>query len=236
MRTNELAGNAAGSRRDRGRVAAFAPIVVFDTAGPLLVYSALKHNGTSDVTALVLSGVLPACGVLLAAVRHRRLDAIGALVLAGVLVGAVLGAATSDARLVLLEGSAPTAIFAAACLGSLMTRRPLMYRFAHEFIGPETPKGRDFADRWRYPGFRRTFRTITIVWGIAYLGEAAARVVIVETQSTATALSISRIMPIAVAGALVAWMTIYGNRSRRKGEQARAEAVARGVPPPPMPN
>lgn len=221
---------------DRGRVASLAPIVVFDTAGPLVLYNVLKGNGFSDVSALVLSGILPSAGVLLAALRDRRLDAVGIVVLAGIVVGTVLGAATDNARLVLLEGSIPTAMFAVACLGSLATRRPLMFRFAHEFLGTETPKGRDFADRWRYPGFRHVFRLITIVWGVAYLAEAAARIVIVESTSTGNALTISKVMPIVVAGVLVAWMSAYGRRSRRKGEALGAAAAERGEAPPPMPD
>lgn len=235
MSVDEPVDSAPPSRADRGRIAALAPIVVFDTAGPLVVYTVLKRNGTGDVTSLVLSGVLPSVGVLLAAMRHQRLDALGALVLAGIAVGTIFGVTTDNARLVLLEGSVPTTIFGLACLGSLLTRRPLMFRFAHEFLSPETPKGQDFADRWRYPGFRRVFRVITVVWGIAFLAEAIARVVIVETQSTGTALTISKVMPAVVAGLLVTWMMAYGNRSRRKGEQARIEAAARGEPPPPMP-
>lgn len=58
----------------------------------------------------MLSGVFPALGVLLTVARHRRLDAIGALVLLGILVGTVLGLASGNARLVLIEGSAGTAL------------------------------------------------------------------------------------------------------------------------------
>src|ERR1019366_2093984 len=113
------------------------------------------------------------------------------------------GLASGDARLVLVEGSVPTAVFGLVCLGSLWSSRPLMFRFALEFMGADTPKGRGFDARWRYAGFRRTFRVMTAVWGVAYLAEAAARVVIVETTTTATALTVSKVMPYAVAAVLV---------------------------------
>src|ERR1700680_4207473 len=102
----------------------------------------------STVSALVLSGIFPAAGLALGMARDRRVDVVGVLVLLGIAVGTGLGLASGNARLVLLEGSVPTAVFGAVCLGSLWTRRPLMYRFAVEFIGADTPKGRDFADRW----------------------------------------------------------------------------------------
>jgi len=72
--------------------------------------------------------------------RDRRVDVVGVLVLLGIAVGTGLGLASGNARLVLLEGSVPTVVFGAVCLGSLWTRRPLMYRFAVDFIGPETPR------------------------------------------------------------------------------------------------
>lgn len=205
---------------NRTRVQSLAPIVVFDTAGPFLVYTLLRNNGSSQVTALILSGVLPAFGVVLAVVRRRRLDVIGALVLIGLAVATGLGLASGNAKLVLLEGSVPTALFALACLGSLLTRRPLMFRFASEYHGHDTPAGRDFDDRWRHAGFRHAFRVITVVWGVAYLAEAAFRIVIIETQSTGTAYSISKVLPYAVAAILVAWMLAYGRRSRRKAGPA----------------
>jgi hypothetical protein len=90
--------------------------------------------------------------VLLGFARHRRVDAVGVLVLAGVAVGTILGLVTGNERLILAEGSVPTAIFGLACLGSLRGSRPLIFRFALEFIGADTLRGRDFATRW--PGER----------------------------------------------------------------------------------
>ena len=94
--------------------------------------------------------------------------------LAGIAVGTVLGLVTGDARLVLVEGSVPTAVFGLLCLGSLWSRRPLIFRFALEFMGADTPRGRDFEGLWRYEGFRHAFRLFTVVWGVVYLAEAAA--------------------------------------------------------------
>jgi len=220
---------------DRGRFVPLAKIAMFDLVGPLVTYSVLRSAGMSTVGALVLSGVFPAFGVLLGVARDRRVDVFGVLVLVGIAVGTVFGLASGSARLVLLEGSVPTAVFGAVCIGSLWTARPLMYRFAIEFIGADTPKGRDFADNWRYIGFRHAFRVTTVVWGIAYLAEATVRVFIVESTSTGTALTLSKLMPYAVAGVLAAWNAVYARRSRRTGERLRTAALARGEVPPPMP-
>jgi hypothetical protein len=202
-------------------------IAVFDVAGPLAAYSLLRSAGFSTVTALVLSGVSPAAGVIIGMVRHRRVDAVGVLVLAGIVVGAILGLVSHNAKLVLDEGSVPTAVFGLVCLGSLGTPKPLIYRLALEFIGPDSRQGREFTGLWQYREFRHVFQVMTIVWGAAYVAEAAARVVIVQNTSAGTALAISKVLPYAVAGVLVLWTVGYGRQQKRRGERLAAEAAAR---------
>jgi hypothetical protein len=212
--------------RDRNRLWSAAKIVVVDIVGPLVAYALLRSAGQSAVPALVLSGALPAVGVMAGLIRQRHLDIVGVLVLAGIAVGTVLGLVSGNARLVLVEGSVPTAVFGMLCLGSLWSDRPLIFRFALEFTGAGTPRGRDFEGLWRYPGFRHAFRLFTVVWGVAYLAEAAARVVIVEMTTTATALTVSKVMPYAVAASLAGWMTAYSRRARREGQRLAAAAPA----------
>jgi hypothetical protein len=212
--------------RGRSRVTYLAMIAVFDIGGPLAAYYLLRSAGLSPVKALVLSGVLPALGVAVTFARARRLDAIGGLVLVGIAVGTILGLATGSARLVLVENSVPTAVFGLLCVASLWSRRPLIFRFALEFMGAETAKGRDFDGRWQYEGFRHAFRVITAVWGVGYLAEAAARIVIAETVSTGGALFISKALPFAATGVLAAWTWVYGQSARRRGERMGAEMAA----------
>jgi hypothetical protein len=211
---------------DSNRLRSVTMIAVFDIAGPLVAYNLLRSAGFSPVSALVLSGVFPAAGVIIGIVQHRRVDALGVLVLAGIAVGAVLGLVSHNARLVLDEGSVPTAVFGVICLGSLSTPKPLMYRLAVEFIGPDTPKGQEFTGLWQYAEFRRVFRVVTTVWGIGYLAEAVARVVIVQNTSAGTALAISKVLPYAVAAVLAAWTIGYGQYHKRKGERLAAAAAA----------
>ena len=65
-----------------------------------------------------------------------------------------------------------------------------------------------------------------MVWGVAYLAEAAARVIVVATTSTGTALTVSKVMPYAVGAAIIAWMMAHGRHARREGERLAAEAKA----------
>ena len=146
-----------------GRLFTITMIVIFDVAAPLVAYKVLRSAGLSAVSALLLSGVFPALGVIIGAARNRRLDAVGALVLAGIVVGTVLGLVSHSTRLLLVEGSVPTAVFGVACLGSLWARHPLMFSVVWEFTGPDTAKGREMTRLWQYEGYRHVFRVITAV-------------------------------------------------------------------------
>lgn len=204
------------------RARQIAMILVFDLGGPLLAYTLLRSNGLSTVAALIISGVLPAMGILVGAVLDRRLDIIGVVVLAGLAVGTVAGLVSNNARLYLVEGAVPSLVFALACLVSLRSAKPLIYRFAVELLGPQTPKGREVVGAWQYPGFRRAFQVITVAWGIAYLFEVAARLVVVETTSTGIALLFSKVIPYMFAFALSLWTLGYGEHEKRKAERLAA--------------
>jgi hypothetical protein len=211
---------------DTRRLRSVAMIAIFDIGGPLLAYRLLQSNGVGTVAALVLSGLFPAVGMIIGIIGHRRVDAVGVLVLAGIAVGAILGLASQNPKLVLDEGSVSTGVFGLICLGSLATDKPMMYRFALEFIGPDTERGREFAGLRQYQEFRRAFVVITVVWGAAYLAEAAARVLIVQSTSAGTALTVSKVLPYAVAAVLIAWTVGYGRLQKRRGERLAAAYAA----------
>jgi hypothetical protein len=213
----ELAG-----RKDQLR--ALVPIAVFDVAGPIVVYYGARTAGLSTVMALVVSGVLPALRVAATVIRHRRLDVIGALVLSGIVLGTVVGLLSGSARLYLLDGLVPLVALGAACLVSLLSSRPLMYRVALETMGDGTPKQKAFAAMWEHPGFRKSFQVITIVWGIVFLAEAGAQALIIETQSINAAKQTSNLLPIVVLVVTLGWTRRYGQRSEQRLRNTAAQA------------
>jgi hypothetical protein len=206
-------------------------LVVFDIAGPLGTYFLLRSAfGLSTVLSLVLSGVLPAVGVAITGVQFRRLDIFGVMVLAGIVMGSVLGLTTHSARLYLAEGSVPSVIFAVACLASLRTKEPLIYRIALEFVGPDSRRGREITSAWPSPVFKRAFRIITVAWGVGYIIEAALRMVVALTTSTGVALLCSKVAPYVFAAVLAAWTLVYGERRRKASTTVSYEKTDGGTP------
>ena len=130
MDTSSDARRTAGTTPAKGgQLRSIAMIVIFDVAAPLVAYKVLRSAGMTPVTALLLSGVFPALGVTIGAVRHRRLDTVGVLVLAGIATGTILGLVSHSTRLLLVEGSVPTAILGAAPADVQL--RPGVHRAGH---------------------------------------------------------------------------------------------------------
>ncbi len=210
-------------------------IGLVDVAAPLLTYQIARASGAGEVTALLLAGIPAAAGVVVSAVRRASLDVIGALIVGGLVLSAAIGVFTGDPRLILLKGAVGTAAFGAVCLGSLFASRPLLYGLALGFLGRDTPRGRDYTDRWQYPGFRRYNYVITAVWGAAYLAEAAVKVGVILTQGPDTALVVTKVLPYAVLAILVPWMLLYGLAAQRRGRRVAARtagAAPRDTPSP----
>ncbi len=223
--SNDATHDTRASAAKGSRLRSVTVIVIFDVVAPLVAYNLLRSAGMSAVTSLLLSGVFPAIPVSVDGIRHRRLEVVGALVLTGIGVGTVLGLVSHNARLLLIEGSVPTGVFAVGLLGSLFTRQPLMFGFAREFAGPDTDKGREMTMLWHsYAGFRRVFRVMTAVWGVAFVIEAVLRVIIALTTSTGMALVISKVMPFVFVALLFAWTVGYGTHNRKKAARMAAPA------------
>ena len=202
------------ARQDR--LSALAPIFVFDVAGPLGVYFGARRAGLSTVGSLVISGVLPAIRVITTIVRQRQVDVIGALVLSGIGLATAAGLISDNARLYLLDGLVPTVVLGGVCLISLLWERPMMFRIALETMGHDSPKGRAFESMWRYPGFRRIFRVITLVWGVVFLLYSVLQALLIETSTINTAKTTSNVLPAIVVGLTLAWTLAYGRHFRQQ--------------------
>jgi hypothetical protein len=63
-----------------------------------------------------------------------------------------------------------------------------------------------------YREARFFWRTVTAVWGVTHIALLLAVTLIVQTQSTGTALSFNRVVPWILTGVLLAWTFWWGER------------------------
>ena len=205
-----------------GRRAGLVRTVGLDLAGPIVVYRVAVGAGMPQVWALVVAGAPPLLGVGIDWLRWRRLDVVGAVVLSGLTFNVVMAVLTDSTKVVLLDGALTTAGFGVLCGLSLSRRRPLIFYFAQAFYGgPHSAAGAELDGEYdAHEQARRFWATVTAVWGIASVVEAAARVVAVEELSTSAALLVNKAVPWTVTGALLAWTFIWGGRLRASGSDA----------------
>lgn len=195
---------------------ATARILGLDIVGPLLLYRICRSAGLPTVWSLVISGCSPGIGVVIDYLRWRTLEVVGALVLTGITFTVILALISGSAKAVLLESAATTAGFGSLCFLSLLSRRPLMFYFAQAFRGgrhSDEGVGMDAAYDV-YPQARHYFRTITVVWGIANLIQAAVLAVVVQLVSTGLALVFNKTVPWIMFAVLFAWTYRWGMRMR----------------------
>ncbi|GAA2633330.1 hypothetical protein GCM10010399_77230 [Dactylosporangium fulvum] len=205
----------------------WGPTLVCNVALPLVTYQALTDRGMSEVSALAVSAVWPVVEVgVLWAVR-RRIDEIGVLTLIVIALGVGSSLLLDDERLVLLKESAVTGLFGLVLLGSLLAPRPLMFYFGRKFATDGSPERLAWWDGlWRYGGFRRTQRTLTVVWGVVFLAEAAVRIELTEVLPVDATVAVSAVLPYAVTAGLVTWTILYSRRARRRAAEANPAALA----------
>jgi|SRR5579864_2773219 len=209
----------------------FWPILLLDVALPYLAYRYLTQRVPAMPLATVLAWtmVFPATANALTVARRRRLDIIGTIVLAGIVVSIVGVRFGADPRILLIRESFVTGMLGLLCLLSLTLSRPLMF-----YVGRELTTGNDpvrvgeFDALWQWEDARRSFRLITIVWGVGWLAECFLRVILAFTLPVGRVLVVAPLLLAAITAGMLLWTMRYVARRRAAGEAARRAAAIRG--------
>lgn len=180
------------------------PTVLCNAVAPFVTYQVFTAYGASEVAALSVASVFPLVAVTTAAVRTRRLDWIGVLSMASIALGMVSALVLHDPHVLLVKDSLVSGGLGLAYLGSLLASRPLIFVFARQLRITGTAQELD--QRWsQSAGFREWMRLLTVVWGLAMLGEATLRTVLAFLIPPGALLAISPLLAAAVFGPLIAW-------------------------------
>lgn len=208
-----------------------------NVVAPILTYNILtEDHGWSEFTALLAGSVWPVLDSAIMVAWRRKVDEFAVVTLVFLVITALvslIGAHT--ARALLVKDSGVTGLFGLLCLVTLLAPRPLMFYFGRKFATDGTPASTAWWNgMWQHEGFRSTMRTMTLVWGVAYVAEALARIALAYTLPTKTMVTLSPLMIYGVLGALGVWTTWFGKRraaegARRQAEAEAAEAAATGA-------
>jgi hypothetical protein len=206
------------------RILPWVQTILLSVVAPIIIYGQLTDRGVGEVPALIISGIGPVVDLAITMAISRRIDEFSVFVLVFLVIGVVTSLLFNDPRLILLKESAITGLFGLVLLGSLLAPRPLMFYFGRRFATGGTPERIVWWNGlWQYPGFRRTQRVMTLVWGVVLLGEAVVRGILAYQLEVGTMVVVNSVAPPVVIALLVLFTITYAKRS-----QARAAAVATG--------
>ncbi|WP_251550367.1 VC0807 family protein [Neobacillus muris] len=190
--------------------------LLINGAIPFIVYAALKPH-MSSVTALSIATVIPLFDNLLSLIKKRRLDVFAVFMLISFLLGMMMVSIGGSERLLLIRESFVTGILGMIFLASLLFPRPLIFYFALRFtVGNQPDAASAFADNWKYSYFRFVLRLITIVWGLALIGESAVRTVLVFKLTVTQFLAVSNFVMYGFIGAAISFTVVYRKHSQKR--------------------
>ena len=186
-------------------------MLALDVAVPLALYYLLRGLGASPWTALLAGAAIPLARVAVATATRRRLETASLFTLSLLAAGTAVGLATSDPRLLMARESYLTAVVGVWILVSLGARRPLVFTATTRFMSEEAAAGWDRAwDSSRE--FRRVMRGMTLAFGLAFVADAAARVVMAYTLPIDLVPLLSVLLLVALLVAIVQAGKAYGSR------------------------
>ncbi|MEU6426191.1 VC0807 family protein [Microbispora sp. NPDC046973] len=199
---------ARAGQPQRGNLRKTLVPLALDVAAPMACYYLLHGAfGTSEVTALAVSGVIPAVRVVAGIVRDRTLNGLAGLTLAVNVVGIALSFVAGDARMMIGRDSALSGVISLVMMLSAFTARPVMTPGMRAFITRGNAVREAAWERLASTArFRRAERLFTGIWGGAMLADCVARLIGAFTLPVSTMVWLSNVMLVAalVVGLLVA--------------------------------
>ncbi|WP_433442072.1 VC0807 family protein [Nonomuraea sp. CA-141351] len=154
-----------------------------DIGLPIGLYYVLRALGTGYHTALLISSLIPGVSVVSDLVRRRRPDRLGLYMTVMMLSSALISLLVHDTRFLLAKDGWFMAVAGVWFLASARGERPLAFVFTRFVLEGRVGPNRESWDvLWeRLPAFRRTWRVVTVIYGMGLLVDAVVRVVMAYT-------------------------------------------------------
>jgi hypothetical protein len=223
------------------QVQAIAISVIVDIALPLILYYTLQRY-TSQLVALIVSGIPPLLYVIFLAIRKKRLDVLGCIIVFSFVVSGAVSIISGDARIVVLRESLTTLIIG---LGFLITLLPIRYKtfemrdmcflitaqvFSElpHIVWTENEQVKSLPRmEWCYqyvPVFRKSLRSLTMTWAIILTLEFVAKVGMIESpMALNTLVYVNSIIVTSVSIIMSVGSALYSRKIKNLIEKEIAE-------------
>ncbi len=197
---------AFGSLRTSIIINAVVPLVIYLLASP--------HMATLAVFALM--AVPPVLYSGYGWVRTHGIDPVSIITLVLIVVAMLLALLVHDPRLFMLRDSALTGAFGLLCLLSLLSPKPAAY-YMYRWIFVRTPEQLARLNAgWQVPYGRFVRRLITLVWGLAFVGEALLDTYLLYHLPITQYVVIHPLLYWGTMVAAFGWAILYGRHAQPK--------------------
>ncbi|MBM0275910.1 VC0807 family protein [Micromonospora tarensis] len=211
----EHAAPGVAVRAGRSARRALVGRVVVDAVLPLVGYYALRAVGADVLAATLAAGAVPAAHAAVVAVRSRRVDVAGLVVVSLFVVGGALSVVTGNARLLYVKDGWLTGLLGAWVLLSLVMKRPFML---HLGTAIATAKVGDvgaaaWQQRWVDDAvFRHRLRLVSVVVGVVLMLDAVVRVAIASVIDLDEVATVTNVQYVVMLAGLLSWFFWYTAR------------------------
>ncbi|WP_410666791.1 VC0807 family protein [Amycolatopsis sp. cmx-4-68] len=198
--------------------------LAIEIAIPTAVYYGLHALGASVFLSLALSGVVPLARTLYQFAKDRTLNGLALVVLVTNVVGMLLTFVAGDARMMIAKDSIGSGITGLVILASTFTAAPIMTNTMRPFL--TRGKAENEAAWERLSGtakFQQILRLTSVIWGIGFVLESAARLIGAFTLPIETMVWLSTVI---FVGAFVLMMVVGGKVAEQAGKLIAREANA----------
>ncbi len=191
--------------------------IAFNFLFPWLCYRLAKpHIG--EIHAIMASAIPPMVWSLVQFARSRKIDAISVMVLGGIALSLAGFALGGSPKLLLMRESLITGLIGLAFIGSALIGKPLMFVLAHASMKRQSAEdSAALAGLADNPLFHRMMTVMTIVWGIGFVAETAARATLVFMLPVGRFLIIGPIVGYGTIALLIGWTFLYGSIMEKRG-------------------
>ncbi|UOX87592.1 hypothetical protein MUY14_38685 [Amycolatopsis sp. FBCC-B4732] len=198
--------------------------LAIEIAVPIGVYYGLHALGASIFLSLALSGVVPLARTLHQFAKDRTLNGLALVVLVTNVVGMLLTFVSGDARMMIAKDSLGSGITGLVILVSACTAAPIMTKTIQPFLTRGKAENEAAWERLSgTPKFSRIMRLTSVIWGIGFVLESAARVIGAFTLPIETMVWLSTVI---FVGAFAVMMVAGGKVAEQAGKLIAAEAKA----------
>jgi hypothetical protein len=183
---------------------AVLPVVIYRLASPHM----------APLSALTLMAVPPLVYAGYGWVHTHSIDAISIITLCTLVTSLLFTLLVHDPHLFLLRDSYLTGAFGLLCLISLRFPRPVAY-YVYRWAFVCTPEQlAALSAGWQNPHSRFVRRLVTIVWGLAFIGEALTDTYLAYHLPTARFVVVHPLLFWETITATIGWATLYGRHGR----------------------